>query len=121
MLFRFRCSFKRTKIILFLNLQAFIFIIFVENIFSMKQHYIDEPNFDLQRELFGKRMKQIRLEKNITRKTLQSSTKLTFSHLGRIEQGKQSPTLVTMTKIFKVFGITFDEFFHTEDFQKEIK
>ena len=121
MLFRFRCSFKRTKIILFLNLQAFIFIIFVENIFSMQKYQMVSPSLRQQREFFGKRMQQIRFAKNIKMNTLSIYTKMTEANLYAFEHGTVSPSLDSMAKIFKVFGITFDEFFHIKDFQQEIK
>ena len=79
---------------------------------------MEAPNLELQREFFGLRMQQLRYEKNLKLRTLQIYTRLTYGFLYRIEHGKQSPSLDSMTKIFKVLGVTFDGFFHTKNFQQ---
>ena len=102
-------------------MKTFILFIFAENIFLMNKQDTFDPILRKQRELFGLRMQQIRYEKKIKMDTLHIYTKLGENELYKVERGTVSVSLNSMTKIFKVFGITFDEFFHTEDFQKEIK
>ena len=80
-----------------------------------------DPILRKQKVLFGKRLQQIRFEKNIRMDTLHIYTNLGEDYLYKVERGTVFISLNSMTKIFKVLGITFDEFFHTKDFQQEIK
>jgi len=58
---------------------------------------------------FGDNMKKIRLEKGMSQGDICRALNLDRAHICNIENGKQNPTLDTITKIAKALGVTSDQ------------
>lgn len=60
----------------------------------------------------GRRIKCIRLEKNMSQNALAIECVIEKASLSRIEAGQSNPTLRTLYKISKALDISFAEFFN---------
>ena len=58
---------------------------------------------------FGKRVKQKRIESNLTQEELAEKTDLRVGYIGRIERGKRLPSLDTFVIIADELNATADE------------
>ena len=78
---------------------------------------------DFQKEL-GKRLKQIRQEKQITQEALALESSISRSHIAMIEAGKRDITVSALFKISRALNVTLTEIFsfdNTEKFQFDIE
>ncbi|MFG1523144.1 helix-turn-helix domain-containing protein [Halobacteriovorax sp. ZH1_bin.1] len=57
------------------------------------------------RKIFGKYIKELREARDLTQEELAKFAGVTFATVNRIEQGSANPTLDTIAKILKVFGL----------------
>ena len=60
-------------------------------------------------ELFGLRIKQLRLQKNISQEKLSFSTGFHRTYIGMIERGERNISLTNMAVFAKVFEVTVSE------------
>lgn len=63
----------------------------------------------------GKRLKKYRSQRGLSQKKLSNHTGISQSFISSIESNKQSPTITTLERICKAFGITIAEFFSKPD------
>lgn len=78
---------------------------------------------DFQKEL-GKRLKQIRREKQITQEALALESSISRSHIAMIEAGKRDITVSALFKISRALNVTLTDIFsfdNTEKFQFDIE
>ncbi len=78
---------------------------------------------DFQKEL-GKRLKQIRQEKQITQEALALESSISRSHIAMIEAGRRDITVSALFKISRALNVTLTEIFsfdNTEKFQFDIE
>ena len=59
----------------------------------------------------GKRIQQIRIEKNLSQQDLAAKCNFEKSNMSRLEAGRVNPTLSTLEKIAKALDITLAELF----------
>lgn len=60
---------------------------------------------------FGKRVRQLRLERGLTQEGLGDKCGLDLTYIGRIERGEQNSSLVVVATIAKGLGISVEELF----------
>jgi transcriptional regulator with XRE-family HTH domain len=60
---------------------------------------------------FGKRVRQLRLERGLTQEALGSKCDLDLTYIGRIERGEQNSSLVVVGAIAKGLGVSLEELF----------
>jgi len=72
---------------------------------------------DFQR-LVGRRIKEIRSEKDIPQQRLASECDFDKSNMARIEAGRSNITIGTLLKVFKALEVTPNQFFNHPDFTK---
>jgi len=65
---------------------------------------------DLNYEIIGRRIKEIRLEKSLTQEELAEMCNLTASSISYIESGKKKASLKSLVKLGNIFGVTVDTF-----------
>ncbi|ANS52576.1 XRE family transcriptional regulator [Bacillus thuringiensis] len=58
--------------------------------------------------MFNERLKQLRIEKNLTQQTLAELTDLTKATISRFESNKKTPSRESITKLAKVLHVTTD-------------
>lgn len=56
-------------------------------------------------EVFGRRLKQLRKERKMTQEELAEKLTLHNSYIGLLERGERIPSLITLDKIAKHFGV----------------
>jgi transcriptional regulator with XRE-family HTH domain len=66
----------------------------------------------------GSRIRQYRKKMGLTQEELAFNSGINISFLGDIERGVKKPSIETLEKLLKAFGVTFQEFF---DFETAIK
>jgi len=66
----------------------------------------------------GIRIRQYRLQRNLTKEALALSSGLNVSFLGDVERGIKKPSIETLEKLLDAMCLTFQEFFN---FETEIK
>ena len=64
---------------------------------------------------FSERLKDLRIEKNLTQTALANETGLSQAIIANWEAGKKSPTLDSLIIIAKYFGVTIDYLAGLED------
>ncbi|MFZ0430003.1 MAG: helix-turn-helix transcriptional regulator [Acidobacteriota bacterium] len=62
----------------------------------------------------GKRILRLRLDANKTQREISEETGLAVSYLSRLENGRITPTIPTLTKISKALGVNVTAFFGQE-------
>lgn len=62
----------------------------------------------------GKRILRLRLEANRTQREISEETGLAVSYLSRLENGRITPTIPTLTKIARALGVNVTAFFGQE-------
>jgi len=72
-----------------------------------KSKYRDEDGI----KAFGKKLREIRLEKNISQEDLAYSTDLHLSQIGRIERGEISTSISFVFLFAKTLGVEPKDFF----------
>lgn len=64
-------------------------------------------------EKLGKRIKDLRIEKNLTQESLAEKVGVDRSYMGFLERGEKNPTLKNLVKIAEAFKISLSELFHS--------
>lgn len=57
------------------------------------------------REKFGKRLKHLRYEKDLTQEELADLANMHFTYIGQIERGLRNPSLVNLHKLAKALKV----------------
>ena len=60
---------------------------------------------------FGKRVRKLRLEHDLTQEALGDRAGLDMTYIGRIERGEQNTSVVASEMIAKGLGITLEQLF----------
>ena len=63
----------------------------------------------------GDNIKRIRTAKSLSQKEVTINAKLDTAQYSRIENGKVEPSVSTLEKLAKVFGVSISEFFNSTD------
>lgn len=66
------------------------------------------PDWNIERERIGYRIKELREEQHIDAKTLANKSGITPANMSRIEQGKYSPGLDILCRIASALGMQLD-------------
>lgn len=61
---------------------------------------------------FGCRIRQLRLERQLTQEQLAERTGFHHNYIGMIERGERNPALVNIEIFAKAFGLTISELFN---------
>lgn len=64
--------------------------------------------------LIGKKLRQLRIEKEMTLKDLANKVNLTTSHISQIENNKTVPSIPTLMELAKALDVSIIEFFADE-------
>ncbi|ADL08391.1 helix-turn-helix domain-containing protein [Thermosediminibacter oceani] len=56
----------------------------------------------------GKRIRQIRLQRDLTQEELGERANLHYSYIGQVERGDKLPSLKTLSKIAKALNVSLD-------------
>lgn len=75
---------------------------------------ISKKQIESYKKLFGKRLKEIRVNKGMSQLDLASYLNVDKTSISRIENGRTNLTLITMVKLSKALDIRINELF---DFQ----
>jgi transcriptional regulator with XRE-family HTH domain len=62
---------------------------------------------------FGRRLRQLRRERDITQEKLAESTGISIDMLSNIERGVNAPSFETMERLSKALGVHVREFFES--------
>jgi len=60
---------------------------------------------------FGKRVRQLRLERGLTQEALGDKAGLDMTYIGRVERGEQNTSIVVAEMIAKGLGISLEQLF----------
>lgn len=60
---------------------------------------------------FGKKVRQLRLERGLTQEALGDKCGLDLTYIGRIERGEQNSSLMVIGAIAKGLGVSLEELF----------
>lgn len=60
---------------------------------------------------FGKRVRQLRLERGLTQEGLGDRCGLDLTYIGRIERGEQNSSLIVIASIAKGLNVSVEELF----------
>ena len=79
---------------------------------------ISQDLFDVRKAIdtefqknFGKRIKQLRVDKKYTQEVLADKAGLHWTYLGQIERGERNPTLKNIVKLARALAISMHELF----------
>lgn len=72
------------------------------------------------RSQFAKRLKTLRLEKQLTQKELAKITGLSTSFISSMERGINAPSFETLESIAKALGVSVEDLFDFESYGPEI-
>lgn len=62
-------------------------------------------------KIVGDRIRILRSEKGLSQEELADKAGIDPSHLGRLERGERNPSLISLDKIIKALGVTFEDLF----------
>ncbi|EUJ35574.1 hypothetical protein PWEIH_15243 [Listeria weihenstephanensis FSL R9-0317] len=68
----------------------------------------------------GKRIKNLRLSKNLTQEELGERTDLSKGYISQLERDLSSPSIETLFDILEVLGCTPKEFFDEEEQEQKV-
>jgi transcriptional regulator with XRE-family HTH domain len=68
----------------------------------------------IREELIGRRIRQLRIERNMTQEVLAQRAELTKGYLSKIENSPNSPPVSTLIKISSALGVGIDTVFSEE-------
>ena len=71
------------------------------------------------RVLFGKRLKKIRIDANLTQEQLAEKIQVSPDFISLIERGERSPSLETIAKIASALNKDISELFRFDDEEKK--
>ena len=63
---------------------------------------------------FGKKLKELRQQKELTLEDLASRSELTKGFLSQVERNLTAPSIATLEDILEALGTNLSEFFHEE-------
>lgn len=66
-------------------------------------------------ENFGKQVKTLRLEQNLSQEALAEKLNIHRTYMSFIERGKRNPSLVLLFKISRALGIKLPELFNFDE------
>jgi transcriptional regulator with XRE-family HTH domain len=66
-------------------------------------------------EVVPKRIRQMRLERNLSQKALADTAGVTKAYISRIENASTAPPVGTLIALARALGVEFNAFFETED------
>ena len=72
-------------------------------------------------ELFGKKLKEIRISKNLTQQELAELCEMHTTSIGMIEIGKRTPSLATVKKIAEKLELDYAELFNFKEIYNQNK
>jgi transcriptional regulator with XRE-family HTH domain len=64
------------------------------------------------RAQFGKRLRKIRRDKDMTQEQLAEAIGVTMEYISRMEGGRYSPSFQVLEKLAEVLEVEVEEFFH---------
>lgn len=67
------------------------------------------------RERFGDRVRQLRIEHNMTQQELAEASSLSLDYISLIERGKRSPSLESIECISKALDIAVSDLFNWQE------
>lgn len=67
----------------------------------------------------GLRIKELRTQKNITQEGLAWKAEVNRTFMNQVENGRKSVSVTVLEKIVDALGVSFQDFFTTEDFPKK--
>lgn len=70
--------------------------------------------------LIAKNIKHLREVKNLSQKEICADSGVPQGQYSRIENGKVEPSVSTLDKLAKVFGVSIAEFFNANDIDEEL-
>ena len=76
----------------------------------------DEYEFELSMEMIGEKIKQLRLERNLTQTDLGELIGVKRSQISKLEKGNHSATISTIMKVFHAMKAQVKLRIETEDF-----
>ena len=76
----------------------------------------DQYEFELSMELIGEKIKQLRLERNLTQTDLGELIGVKRSQISKLEKGNHSATISTIMKVFHAMKAQVKLRIETEDF-----
>ena len=59
----------------------------------------------------GKKLKQLRIQRNLTQEEMADRCELTKGFISQVERNQASPSIATLTDMLEALGITLEEFF----------
>jgi len=68
--------------------------------------------------LVGQRIKEIRVEKNMSQEEVANTAEMERSFITHIENGRRNISIDTLLRVVDALDISFYEFFNTKDFKK---
>jgi transcriptional regulator with XRE-family HTH domain len=68
-------------------------------------------------ERIGKRITQLRKEKNLSQQKFAYEADIERSYLTHIEKGRKNISIGTLARILEPLGVTINEFFNHKDFK----
>lgn len=68
---------------------------------------MDLENGEIFKDI-GKRIRQIRLQRDLTQEELGERANLHYSYIGQVERGDKIPSLKTLSKIAKALNVSLD-------------
>lgn len=74
-----------------------------------------EEQFKIEIQKFGKRVRQLRKERNLTQVDLELLCKINNGDLSRIENGQTNIEFFTIVKLAKALGVQLYELFMPEE------
>ena len=63
------------------------------------------------RKAFGRRMRQLRLERRLSQEALAERAGLHLTYVGGIERGERNPALDNINRLARALGVSLTEFF----------
>lgn len=66
----------------------------------------------------GRRIKEIRLAKNLSQEDCAFNSELNRTYFGSVERGERNISIINLNKICNSFGISLKEFFDSDIFNK---
>ena len=70
-----------------------------------------QKRYNVEIEAFGKRLRQIREQKNLSQLDLEMQSGLNRTEISRIENGQKNIEFFTIVKLAEALGVTLDDFF----------
>ena len=72
---------------------------------------------DNVQELFGKKIRMIRRNRDMTQEKLAELSGLSLQYIGEIERGRRNPSLTSVETLAAAFGIPLAELFNLDEFK----